>query len=75
MAEGQHFSGVTVLEKRLVLSADLYTILQALSLTLFEKTPIFKLFAETDYMLSKCCGLSFLYCDRKPILEPIETQS
>ena len=43
---------VAVLRKRLELSADLYTILQVLSLTLFEKMPIFKLFSDTDYNLS-----------------------
>ena len=35
---------VAVFRKRLGISADLYTILQVLSLTLFEKIPIFKLF-------------------------------
>ena len=40
---------VAVLRKRLGLSAELYTILQVLSLTLFEKMPIFKLFSDTDY--------------------------
>ena len=43
---------VAVLRKRLSISADLYTILQVLSLTLFEKMPIFKLFSSTDYNLS-----------------------
>ena len=43
---------VAVLRKRLSISADLYTILQVLSLTLFEKVPIFKLFSEVDYNLS-----------------------
>ena len=43
---------MAVLRKRLGLSADLYTILQVLSLTLFEKTPIFKLFSDSDYNLS-----------------------
>ena len=35
---------VAVLRKRLGISADLYTILQVLSLTLSEKMPVFKLF-------------------------------
>ncbi len=39
---------VAILRKRLGLSASLYTIMQALSLTLFEKTPINSLLAETD---------------------------
>ena len=43
---------VAVLRKRLGISADLYTILQVLSLTLFEKMPIFKLFSDTGYNLS-----------------------
>ena len=43
---------VAVLRKRLGITADLYTILQVLSLTLFEKTSIFKLFSDTDYNLS-----------------------
>ena len=43
---------VAVLRKRLSISADLYTILRVLSLTLFEKMPIFKLFSDTDYNLS-----------------------
>ena len=43
---------VAVLRKRLGISAELYTILQVLSLTLFEKIPVFKLFSEMDYNLS-----------------------
>ena len=43
---------VAVIKKRLSISADLYTILQVLSLTLFEKMPIFKLFSDTGYNLS-----------------------
>ena len=43
---------VAVLRNRLGLSADLYTILQVLSLTLFETMPIFKLFSDIDYNLS-----------------------
>lgn len=39
---------VAILRKRLGLSANLYTIMQALSLTLFEKTPINSLLAESD---------------------------
>ena len=39
---------VAILRKRLGLSANLYTIMQALSLTLFEKTPINSLLAEAD---------------------------
>ena len=43
---------VAALRRRLGISAELYTILQVLSLTLFEKKPIFRLFSETDYNLS-----------------------
>ena len=43
---------VAVVKKRLSISADLYTILQVLSLTLFEKMPIFKPFSDTEYNLS-----------------------
>ena len=43
---------VAVVKKRLSISADLYTILQVLSLALFEKMPIFKLFSNTGYNLS-----------------------
>ena len=43
---------VAVLRKRLGIAADLYTILQVLSLTLFEKMSIFKLFSDTGYNLS-----------------------
>ena len=39
---------VAILRKRLGLSANLYTIMQALSLTLFEKTSINSLLAEAD---------------------------
>jgi hypothetical protein len=37
---------VAILKKRLRLSASLYTILQILSLTLFEKTPILQALAQ-----------------------------
>ena len=43
---------VAVVKKRLSISADLYTISQVLSLTLFETMPIFKLFSDTGYNLS-----------------------
>ena len=39
---------VAIVKNRLGLSASLYTIMQALSLTLFEKTPINSILAETD---------------------------
>ena len=43
---------VAVVKKPLGISADLYTIVQVLSLTLFEKMAIFKLFSATGYNLS-----------------------
>ena len=39
---------VAIIRKRLGIDASLYTILQALSLTLFEKTPLFSVLSETD---------------------------
>ena len=44
---------VAIVKKRLGIQADLYTFLQALSLTLFEKTPLFPLLSKTDYILDK----------------------
>jgi len=41
---------VAIIKKRLALNADLYTILQILSLTLFEKTPLIQLVANTEYI-------------------------
>ena len=40
---------VAIIKKRLRLKADLYTILQILSLTLFEKTPLDQLLMNSDY--------------------------
>jgi IS4 transposase len=40
---------VAIIKKRLNLDASLYTILQVLSLTLFEKTAINQLLTNTDY--------------------------
>ena len=37
------------MKKSLYIPASLYTILQVLSVTIFEKTPIFQLLAERDY--------------------------
>ena len=39
---------VAIVKKRLGLKHDLYTILQILSLTLFERTPILSLFQDLD---------------------------
>ncbi len=40
---------VAIVKKRLKLDQSLYTILQILSVTLFEKTPILQAFTETLY--------------------------
>lgn len=40
---------IAIIKKRLNLSTDLYTILQILSLTLFEKIPLGQLLANCDY--------------------------
>ena len=40
---------VAIIKKRLKLPAELYTILQILSLTLFEKVPLYQLLTQTDY--------------------------
>ena len=42
---------VAIIKKRLRLEPSLYTILQILSLTLFEKTPILQALARTDYRI------------------------
>ncbi len=39
---------VAILKKRLDLDASLYTILQVLSVTAFEKAPLQQLFSETE---------------------------
>lgn len=43
---------VAIIKKRLKIEADLYTILQVLSLTLFEKTPLEQALALSDYITS-----------------------
>ena len=40
---------VAIIKKRLKIEASLYTILQILSLTLFEKTPILQAISQIDY--------------------------
>lgn len=40
---------VTIIKKRLHLDQTLYTILQIMSLTLFEKKPILQVFTEQEY--------------------------
>ena len=43
---------VAIVKKRLGLEESLYTILQILSLSLFEKVPILQLFTKLDYNIS-----------------------
>jgi len=43
---------VAIVKKRLSLKTDLYTILQILSVTSFEKTPILRALAQVDYNLT-----------------------
>ena len=45
---------VAIIKKRLNLSTDLYTILQILSLTLFEKDPLEQMLANSDYKTKEC---------------------
>ena len=40
---------VAILKKRLGVDLPLYTILQILSVLIFEKTPLVQLFSQTDY--------------------------
>lgn len=44
---------VAIIKKRLKLGASLYTILQILSVTIFERTPILQVFTDTDYISNK----------------------
>lgn|GEM_PF-1106459 len=45
---------VAIVKKRLNLDASLYTLLQILSVTLFEKMPLQQVFTGNDYKLSDC---------------------
>ena len=45
---------VAIIKKRLDLSVDLYTMLQILSLTLFEKVPLEQILANYDYKTEEC---------------------
>lgn len=44
---------VAIIKKQLNLGRSLYTILQILSVTLFEKTPILQVLSNTHYMDKK----------------------
>jgi len=45
---------VAIIKKQLKLETELYTILQILSLTLFEKTPLDQLLMMADYKNEEC---------------------
>jgi hypothetical protein len=47
---------VAILKKRMVLSYSIHTILQILSLTLFEKTPILQVFDSPNYTNEYDCA-------------------
>jgi hypothetical protein len=51
---------VAIVKKRLGLKQDLYTLLQILSLTLFEKTPILSLLQQSQYNLEMVHDLNQL---------------
>jgi IS4 transposase len=44
---------VAIVKKKLKLEKSLYTILQVLSLTLFEKIPIFQALSQADYTIQE----------------------
>jgi hypothetical protein len=44
---------IAIIKKRLDIKADLYTILQILSLTLFEKTSLIQLLAQSDHAMDE----------------------
>jgi len=45
---------VAIIKKRLNLSIDLYTMLQILNLTLFEKDPLEQMLSNCDYKGEEC---------------------
>lgn len=52
---------VAIIKKRLKLDMSLYTILQILSVTLFEKTPIYQALTETGYKVDNDMSANQLY--------------
>jgi hypothetical protein len=60
---------VAILKKQLNLTPSLYTILQVLSVTLFEKRPIDQLFSEPDII-----DLVLLENERFPLFESLEDE-
>lgn len=55
---------VAIMKKRLHLEHSLYTILQVLSVTIFERTPILQAFCEWDYI-----GTETTLCNQLPLFE------
>ena len=51
---------VAIIKKRLKLPTELYTILQILSLTLFEKVPLYQLLTQSDKNVDPCDTLNQL---------------
>ena len=47
---------VAIIKKRLKLEQSLYTILQILSITLFEKIPLYQAFEKADYTTKMTSG-------------------
>ncbi len=45
---------VAIIKKRLRLEASLYTILQILSVTIFESTPLLQVLTDSDYNMQSC---------------------
>ena len=50
---------IAIIKKQLKIKAELYTILQVLSLTLFEKIPLEQLLGNEHYMTHHCCPVNF----------------
>ena len=48
-SENRHFVLVAIIKKKLKIELSLYTILQILSLTLFEKIPLYQAFTPINY--------------------------
>ena len=44
---------IAIIKKKLKIEHSLYTILQILSVTLFEKSPILKVLSDTNYTFDK----------------------
>ena len=59
---------VAIVKKRLNLDASLYTLLQILSVTLFEKMPLQQAFPDSDYLY---CVTKYPYYDELQILSEI----